>query len=128
MNEPRFLSINEALEIHLNQVAIYGGESGVRDLGLLESAIAMPQSSFGGAYLHQDIPEMAAAYLFHVVQNHPFLDGNKRTGTAAALVFLELNKISFEADEDELYALVIAVAEGRADKPQIANFFRKRST
>ena len=125
MREPRFLTVDEVLAIHLDQVELYGGESGVRDLGLLQSAVAMPQSGFGGVRLHKDLFEMAAAYLFHIVQNHPFLDGNKRTGTAAALVFLELNRFDFTASEDDLYAIVIAIAENRAEKADMADFFRK---
>ena len=121
---PDFLELAEVLTIHLDQIERYGGEPALRDLGLLESAVAMPRASFGGAYLHPDLFEMAAAYLFHIVQNHPFVDGNKRTGTAAALVFLEFNDISVAADEDALVTLVLDVAQGRADKPRIAQFFR----
>jgi len=88
---PRFLSVQRVLALHSLQLKLFGGSEGVRDQSLLESAIAMPATSFGGQYVHADLAEMAAAYLFHLNKNHPFIDGNKRTATAAALVFLKLN-------------------------------------
>jgi len=97
----------------------------VRDVGLLQSAIAMPQASFGGEFLHKDLFEMAAAYLYHLVQNHAFVDGNKRVGAASAIVFLTLNGVELEADEEGLVEITLAVAQGQADKQQIAVFFRK---
>jgi death-on-curing protein len=87
MQTPIFLELEEIITIHLDQLARYGGLAGIRDLGLLQSAIAMPTAMYARAYLHQTLLEMAAAYLFHIIQNHPFLDGNKHTGTVAALVF-----------------------------------------
>lgn len=98
---------------------------GVRDVGLLESAVAMPQASFGGERLHSDIFRMAAAYLFHITQNHPFFDGNKRTGAVAAIVFLTLNDVELTADEEGLEAITLAVAKGKAGKDEVAEFFRK---
>jgi death-on-curing protein len=82
-----FLTLAEAIEIHTDQIHRYGGQSGVRDLGLLESALAQPEASFAGEWLHGDIYEMAAAYAYHLCQNHPFVDGNKRTALTTALVF-----------------------------------------
>lgn len=84
----------------------------------------MPQAGFGDQYAHADVYEMAAAYLYHVVQNHPFVDGNKRTGTAAALVFLDLHDLQVDCEEDELVNMVLDVAQGNADKTMIASFFR----
>ena len=75
-----FLTLDDVLESHREQIRVYGGSEGLRDLGLLESAIAQPPAGFGGVPLHRDLYEMAAAYLFHLVQNHPFIDGNKRVG------------------------------------------------
>lgn len=92
---------------------------------MLHSAIAMPQMSFGGEPLHKDLFEMAAAYLYHVFQNHPFIDGNKRTGAAAAIVLLDLNSIEIEAEEEGLVDLTLRVASGQAGKPEIAGFFRR---
>jgi len=120
-----FLYLDDLAAIHRDQIERYGGEMGIRDVGLLESALAQPRATFGGEFLHRDIFEMAAAYLFHVVKNHPFLDGNKRAGAVAAIVFLALNDVVLEADEAGLEAITLAVACGRADKKQVAEFFRK---
>ena len=122
---PDFLSLAEVLEIHQDQIERYGGKSGIRDLALLQSALAMPAAGFGGRYLHGNLFEMAAAYLFHIVRDHPFVDGNKRTGAVAALVFLSLNGMEIEADEDIFEQMVRAVAEGKMDKSAIAEFFRE---
>ena len=122
-----FLSLEDILTLHANQVDLYGGEHGVRDLGLLESAIAQPRATFGGESLHKDVFEMAAAYLFHLVQNHPFLDGNKRAGAVAALAFLEFNGIEIDAPEGSLYDLAMHVATGQADKADIATYFRSHA-
>jgi death-on-curing protein len=124
---PEFLSLAEILEIHRDQIERYGGDPGIRDLGLLQSALAMPAAGFGERYLHQDLFEMAAAYLFHLIQNHPFVDGNKRTGAVAAMVFLLINDIEMEVDEKELERIVLAVAEGKQNKQAIADFFRRNS-
>ncbi len=122
---PLFLELDHVLRTHLSLIERYGGEEGLRDIGLLQSAIAQPQASFGGELLHLDLFEMAAAYLFHLVQNHPFIDGNKRTGSAAAIIFLKLNSVEIEADEDALVDLTLRVASGQAGKPDIAAFFRR---
>ena len=87
----------------------------------------MPAAGSGGRFLHSDLIEMSAAYLFHIVQNHPFVDGNKRTGTAAAIVFLSLNGIELEANETQLEKLVFDVAKGKTGKHTIADFLRKNS-
>jgi death on curing protein len=123
--QPNFLDMDRVLRIPLSLIEHYGGMEGVRDVGLLNSALAMPQASFGGQLLHKDLFEMAAAYLFHVVQNHPFMDWNKRTGAAAAIIFLAMNDIEIQADEEGLVDLTMAVAQGKIDKPQISDFFRK---
>jgi len=125
---PAFLSLSEILEIHQDQLERYGGEPGLRDLGLLQSALAMPAAGFGGRYLHEDLFEMAAAYVFHIVRNHPFVDGNKRTGAVAALVFLSLNEIRVNAKEGDFEQAVLAVAEGEWDKPVCARFLRDHSS
>jgi death-on-curing protein len=127
MDDIEFLGLDEILEIHRDQIERYGGSLGVRDIALLKSAVAMPAAGFGGDYLHEDIFEMAAAYLFHITQNHPFVDGNKRTGAVAAIVFLAMNGIELNADEDELENLVRSVAMGKADKAAAAAFLRDNS-
>jgi death-on-curing protein len=124
---PIFLSLDEVIELHRDQIERYGGSAGIRDVGLLQSAIAMPQAGFGGQFLHADLFEMAAAYLFHIVQNHPFVDGNKRVGAAAAMVFLELNHVEVRVSNETLVETVLAVAQGKLDKAAIAEFLRKYS-
>jgi len=117
---PVFLSLGEVLKIHRDRIERYGGKPGIRELGLLQSALAMPAAGFGGRYLHTKLFEMAAAYFFHITQNHPFIDGNKRngdkrTGAVASLVFLSLNGVEVEADEEEFEETVMAVAEGKIE-------------
>ena len=127
MKEPVFLGLDEVIEIHRDQIKRYGGPTGIRDMELLKSAIAMPPASFGGEYLHKNLYEMAAAYLFHIARNHPFIDGNKRTGAVTAVVFLLLNGIELNADEDSFEEMVRSVAEGKTDKAKIAEFFRNNT-
>ena len=124
---PEFLTLEDVLELHAGQIKSYGGSEGLRSSDLLQSAIAQPWVTFGGQFLHTDIYQMAAAYLFHLVQNHPFIDGNKRLGLEAALVFLELNGQSIEADDEQLVELVLGVAQGQIDQTQIAEFFRTQT-
>jgi death on curing protein len=123
---PTFLTLGEVLEIHRDQIGRYGGAAGIRDLGLLQSALAQPQATFGGEFLNGDLAEMAAAYLFHLVCDHPFIDGNKRVGLVSAIVFLRLNKKNLDATEDKLEVLVTSIAQGKMTKAKIANFFRSR--
>jgi death-on-curing protein len=122
---PVFLTLAEVLGIHRDQIKRYGGGGGVRDIGLLRSAIAAPQARFEGRFLHRDLFEMAAAYLFHVARNHPFVDGNKRTAAVAAVVFLQLNMVVLEADEDLFEEQVRMAAEGKTGKDELALFFRR---
>jgi death-on-curing protein len=122
--EIAFLTLDEVVAIHRDQIEKYGGSLGVRDWGLLRSAIAMPAATFGGQFLHADMCEMAAAYLFHIVQNHPFIDGNKRVGAVAADVFLAINNVRLTAAEDDYAELVLSVARGDTSKSGIAEFLR----
>lgn len=121
---PVFLSADNVLEIHRDQIQRYGGTEGIRDALLLQSAVAQPSATFEGEWLHHGLFEMASAYLFHIVMNHPFLDGNKRTGGAAALVFLFLNGVKPAIDENAFADMVLTVARGRMRKPEIALFLR----
>jgi len=124
---PAFLDLEEVVGIHTDQLRRYGGSAGVRDWDLLQSAIAMPEAGFGDQYLHADLVEMAAAYLFHIVQNHPFTDGNKRVGAAAALIFLEVNGVEVNFTNPALVETVLAVAKGKIGKAEVAEFFRKHA-
>lgn len=119
---PAFLTLGEAFAIHANQIEQYGGEPGLRDEGLLRSALAQPEASFGGEWLHTTLAAMAGAYLFHLVKNHAFVDGNKRTALVRALHFLFLNGMAIEADPDELAEVVLEVASGTRDKDSLAQW------
>ncbi len=122
---PKFLTLAEVLEFHEDLIRDFGGSPGIRDLGLAESAIAMPQSGEGAGFFHSFPFEMAAAYLYHIAQNHPFIDGNKRTAFAAALTFLELNGYPIMGGEDELEAATQKVAAGKLDKSGAAVILEK---
>jgi death on curing protein len=124
--EPWFLSLDEILEMHQQQIDRYGGSHGIRDVAGLESAVATPQVTFGGEFLHRSIPAMAAAYLFHLCQNHPFIDGNKRAGANVAITFLLINDWNPPFDQDELADLVLAVASGQTGKSDLTEIFESR--
>lgn len=125
MLEINFLTLAEMVDLHLEQIHTFGGSEGVRDMTLLQSAIAQPQASFGGQWLHEDLFEMAAAYAFHVCQNHPFIDGNKRAALASALVFLKLNGITITDPKNQLYEAVMNVANGKLNKKSFAKLLKQ---
>ncbi len=124
MIEPYFLGLDEIVEIHNDQLKRYGGRPGIRDLDLLKSAVAAPAAGLSSNYLHTDIFEMSAAYLFHIIRNHPFVDGNKRTGAVASVVFLLMNGFELHTDEESFENMVLSVAKGTTQKLEIARFFR----
>ena len=117
--------MGEVLLILQDQIRRYGGAYGVRDNDLLSSALAMPSTTFEGKYLHKGLFDQAAAYAFHLCQNHPFLDGNKRTALASALVFLSLNGIELDDPNEALYELMINVSAKGLGKVDIAAEFRR---
>ena len=127
MREPLFLTLTEVIEVHVDQIKRYGGQEGVRDFGLLESALAQPEASFAGEWLHKDLCEMAAAYAYHLSQNHPFIDGNKRTALACALVFLELNGVSVGDPRGLLRDAMLDIASGKMSKSEFAQLLRQLS-
>ncbi len=122
-----FLTVDQVLAIHARVLAEYGGGDGVRDAGLLDSAVAMPAASFGGQHLHDGIPTMAAAYLFHICKNHAFVDGNKRAGLGAAIQFLYLNNYMLDASKDAVEHLTLSVADGSIRKDAVIEFFNKHA-
>lgn len=126
-DEIEFLSFAEVLQIHSWQIKNFGGQTSIRDINLLKSGLAMPAATFNGIFLHSDIYEMAAAYMFHLIKNHPFIDGNKRVGTMAALVFLKLNAVEFTTTNDELTEKVMNIAQGKINKAEIALFLKEHS-
>ena len=125
--QPVFLSVDNVLYLHEDSIRAEGGMPGIRDLALLESAVLMPQQQFGGEYLHPGIPSMAAAYLFHITSNHPFLDGNKRAGAMAAFVFLDVNGYDLTASPGEFEQLVLQTASSVLSKDEITEWFRSHS-
>ena len=110
------LTIDMVREIHAEALARFGGSEGVRDKNLLASAVLTPQSSFGGKSPYADIIEVAAAYLFYLCGNHPFIDGNKRTAMMAAIVFLRLNGIDPAPDKGDWEKFVLEVASSKLDR------------
>ncbi len=124
---PDFLDISDVMDIHTRGLADAGGSPGIRDAGLLESAIAQPQQSFAGLFVHQDIFLMAAAYAFHIAQNQPFIDGNKRAALGAALTFLDLNGIELDDPEGRLHLAMLAIAEKSLDKAGLGELLRTLS-
>lgn len=127
MREPEFLTLAEVLDVHADQIQRYGGQPGLRDMGLLQSALAQPEASFGGEWLHKDLHEMAAAYAYHICQNHCFIDGNKRTALACALVFLELNGIAVSDPAGRLKDAALGIASGKLDKAAFGKLLRMLS-
>ena len=124
----KFLTFEQVLTLHKLQIEQFGGSHGLKDEGLLLSALAQPEAGFGEDYLHKDLHEMAAAYLFHLVKNHAFNDGNKRIAALSASVFLQVNGLKVVAVEDEFEKLVLDAAQSLVTKDQIAEFFRKNTS
>lgn len=122
---PRFVELVQVLAIHFRQIEAFGGSHGIRDQGLLESALAQPQMTFGDDFLHPTIPEQAAAYLFHIAKNHPFIDGNKRTAFAGVITFLELNGYQLHLSQELAFQLVLQVATGTILKEELALYLLK---
>jgi death on curing protein len=121
----RFLTFGEVLELHRRILHQSGGAAGVRDLGLLESAIAQPRQSFGGQDLYPDVAAKAAAIGFSLIANHPFVDGNKRVGHAALETFLVLNGSELDATVDESERIVLAVAAGQCTRETLTTWVRQ---
>ena len=119
------LSVEIVREIHAQAIARFGGSDGVREVALLESAVAAPQASFGGKSPYADLAEVAAAYLFYLCRNHPFMDGNKRAALGACIVFLRLNGIEPRADGPEWEELTLAAASSALDRAETTARLRK---
>jgi len=124
----KFLNKSIVLSFHSDQLKLYGGKEGVRDHQLLESALAQPQASFDGDYVHKDLFHMAAAYGFHLCQNHPFYDGNKRTALIAMYTFLYVNGYQITADKKSLFAIVMDLANGKVSKDELTNYLKEHTS
>jgi death on curing protein len=127
MAKIRFLTMSEVLLIYEDQIRRYGGKYGIRDISLLSSALAIPEATFEGKYLHKTIPEMASAYAYHISENHPFIDGNKRTALVSALVFLDINGYVCTSSEALIYKTMMKVAKGEMKKQELVVFFMKNA-
>jgi death-on-curing protein len=119
------LTVEIVREVHTQAIGRFGGSEGVREMALLESAVAAPQASFGGSSPYRDMAEVAAAYLFYLCKNHPFIDGNKRAALGACIVFLRLNGIEPKADGPEWEELTLAVAASEIDRAEATQRLRK---
>jgi death on curing protein len=120
MKEPEWLDIELVLDFHAEQLALFGGADGIRDRGLLESALARPINKF--AYGETELAALAAAYGFGIARNHPFVDGNKRTALASMIVFLGLNGIDLDATQEEATAIVLGLAAGEIPEEILVNW------
>ena len=123
--EIAFLTLDDVLALHDELIQRYGGIPGLRDAGLLEAALAMPQAGFGGQYFHEFPHEMGAAYLFHLVRNHAFVDGNKRVALACAILFFKINRVPYSITEEEAVELTLGAASGRIEKGAVTSFFQQ---
>lgn len=122
MSEPIWLTVQDVVGLHSEQLAIFGGPAGIRDQGLLESALSRPVNRWN--YGESDLAVLAAAYAFGIVKNHPFVDGNKRASFAALMVFLRINEIAFAPDIAVATAAVVALAAGEIDETGFARWIR----
>jgi death on curing protein len=125
MKEPEWLDVNIVLDFHAEQLSLFGGADGVRDLGLLESALARPINKF--AYGDTDLAVLAAAYGFGIAKNHPFVDGNKRTALASAIVFLGLNALDLDAPQESATTIILGLAAGEVSEEALARWIAAHS-
>ena len=121
----RYLSLGEVLELHHRLLSLTGGAGGIRDLGALESAVAQPRMTFEGQELYPDLATKATALGFSLIQNHPFVDGNKRVGHAAVETFLMLNGQELSSDVDESEAIVLGIASGELGRRDLETWLRE---
>ena len=123
-----FLSLEQVDALHAAQLRRFGGGEGLRDRGALEAAVARPAMTFGGEDLYPDLPSKAAALMHSLVMNHPYIDGNKRVGAHAAILFLRLNGWQTSISSADLEDITMAVARGEVDAEALAIWFRQRTT
>jgi death-on-curing protein len=124
MEDILFLDIEDVLKIHEIALERYGGQKGIREMNLLISAVYQPRHTFDGEFLYTSVSEMAAVYAYHLSENQPFIDGNKRTAFAASVVFLKLNGYVLQADNEAVYQLFIDLANKRIDKDGLIFWYK----
>jgi death on curing protein len=123
----RFLTLQEIKNIHFDQIKRFGGMKGIRDEGLLDSAVNGPQATFAGKFLYEDIFDMAAALAYGIIKNHPFFDGNKRVGMITSIVFLGYHNYLIP-ENDALYQIILNVATSKISMEELAKFYRENSS
>lgn len=128
MKEPIWVGVVEALVLHDMQIVAFGGREGVRDLGLLESALARPRNLRAYGKKKPSLPRLAAAYAFGIIKNHPFVDGNKRTALVIAFVFLDVNGIEINASEEDAYRVFMDLAAGSMSEQELAVWISDNSS
>ncbi|OGU76762.1 MAG: death-on-curing protein [Ignavibacteria bacterium RIFCSPLOWO2_12_FULL_56_21] len=114
--------------LHRDLLQRYGGKPGIRDAGLLSSALSQPRMTYGGKFVHRTVFEKASAYGFHLCSNHPFIDGNKRVAFVVMVLFLSQNGYELTANEEEAFEIMMAVADGKVKKPALASWLKAHST
>jgi death on curing protein len=119
--DPKFIDLETAIAIHDDLIETFEGSFGIRDIGLLESALSQPKATFFGKFLHPTIAEQAAAYLYHIAKNHAFIDGNKRTSVGVMEAFLRVNGYNLDLSDDELYELALKASTDKLKKTDVAN-------
>jgi death-on-curing protein len=122
VSEPQWLDVTIVVDVHAEQLALFGGAEGIRDVGLLESALARPLNKF--AYGETDLAVLAAAYAFGIARNHPFVDGNKRAAFASMIVFLGLNDIELDVPPEAATAMFLSLAAGEVSEESLARWIR----
>jgi death on curing protein len=122
MTEPEWLDVNIVLDVHAEQLALFGGADGIRDLGLLESALARPLNKF--TYGESELAALAAAYAFGLARNHPFVDGNKRVAFGSLIVFLGLNEVDFDVPPEEATGIILGLAAGEVSEESLTRWIR----
>jgi death-on-curing protein len=125
MSEPKWLTVRDVRALHAEQLSLFGGPPGVRDLGLLESALDRPRNKW--SYGEKDLSNLAASYAFGISRNQPFVDGNKRASFAALIVFLRYNGVRFAPDPAETTAAMLALTTGEIDEDEFGHWIRDRS-
>jgi death-on-curing protein len=128
VREPNWIRLADALHLHTQQISLFGGSMGVRDLGLLESALARPQNIWAYAESPPTLARLAAAYAFGISSNHPFLDGNKRAALMVSFVFVEKNGVEMTATQEDAFATILALASGEITEDQLAAWFERNAT
>lgn len=120
-----FISVDQVIKFNKKQIVTFGGTFGIRDKNLLEAAVHMPKMTYQGNFLYTDSYYMAAAYMFHIIKNHPFVDGNKRTGAVTSLVFSIVNGLNIKLTQEDLFDLAIKTAISEYDIEQIVYILKQ---